>query len=434
MNTGQLTLFTSEPVNTFLESTSITNSSTLPIGWRKAKLGEVCEKIVGGGTPSTKKADYWDGDIDWVTSADIYGIKDIRPRKKISEQAVKNSTTNLLPPGGIIVVTRVGLGKLAVAPHALCFSQDSQGLVLNKDLITTEYALWCLSEAVQIFKYENRGTTISGVTKQQLVNLNIALPPLLEQHRVVAKIEELFSEIDAGVIEIETALKRLKTFRQAVFHHFLNNDEWERVKLCEVVDNIQIGPFGTQLHQHDYVTGGIPLVNPTHIKKGKIVPDDDLTVSEEKYVELSNYYLRPGDTIMGRRGEMARCALVTTKESGWLCGTGSLFVRPNLSLIEPQFLAMLLGSSATKNYLEQAASGSTMSNLNLKILNNTPILFPDLETQTRVVLEIEARLSEADVLEQTLRTELQRAGRLRQSVLKQAFAGDPTFRRLIPDR
>ena len=84
---------------------------------------------------------------------------------------------------------------------------------------------------------------------------------------------------------------------------------------------------------------------------------------------------------------------------------------------------MLLGSSATKNYLENAASGSTMSNLNLKILNNTPILFPALDTQIQIVQEIEARLSEADALEKTLRTELLRAERLRQSVLKQAFSG-----------
>ena len=76
------------------------------------------------------------------------------------------------------------------------------------------------------------------------------------------------------------------------------------------------------MHRHEYISNGIPLINPTHIQGGEIIPAMDLTISKEKFNELPNYHLRKGDVIMGRRGEMARCALVGEKEDGWLCGTG----------------------------------------------------------------------------------------------------------------
>jgi type I restriction enzyme, S subunit len=95
----------------------------LPDGWVLTSVGEIYD-IVGGGTPSTSIEEYWKGDIAWVTSADIYGLKDIRPRKRITKSAIENSATNLVPEGSLIVVTRVGLGKVALTKIPLCFSQD----------------------------------------------------------------------------------------------------------------------------------------------------------------------------------------------------------------------------------------------------------------------------------------------------------------------
>jgi type I restriction enzyme, S subunit len=187
----------------------------LPRGWLWSDL-RVLYDIVGGGTPSTAVTEYWQGKIPWITSADIHGPRDVRPRKAISKKAIADSTTNLVPPGSLIVVTRVGLGKIAIAEHPLCFSQDSQGLVGINDLLDPKYALHYLSMAVQIFQYENRGTTISGVTKKQLEDLQFPLAPTKEQVRVVEKIEELLTKLDAGVEELRKAQKQLKRYRRAI--------------------------------------------------------------------------------------------------------------------------------------------------------------------------------------------------------------------------
>lgn len=202
------TLIAAEPDATY--------TTNLPEGWKWVKVEDICDKIIGGGTPSTKVPDFWSGDIAWITSADIYGTKEIRPRKKITKQAIQSSATNLLPKGNIIVVTRVGLGKLATNDFDLCFSQDSQGLVLNKEIVDKEYTLWYLSNAVQIFKVQNRGTTINGVTKKQLAELAFVLPPIDIQRLIASEIEKRFAEADNMEKTIDESLAKAEALKQSI--------------------------------------------------------------------------------------------------------------------------------------------------------------------------------------------------------------------------
>ena len=187
----------------------------LPSGWAEVTVETICD-VIGGGTPSTKNKEYWVGSIPWISSADIHATNDIRPRRYISQQAIEGSATSLVPAGSIVVVTRVGLGKVGLVEEPLCFSQDSQGLVFNSNEIHNSYLTYYLSDAVQRFRYEGRGTTISGVTKRQLRELPVLLPPLPEQRRIVAEIEKQFTRLDASVDGLKRAQANLKRYRTSV--------------------------------------------------------------------------------------------------------------------------------------------------------------------------------------------------------------------------
>ena len=203
----------------------------LPKGWVWTSVGEIYG-IVGGGTPSTSVDEYWEGDIAWITSADIHGLKDIRPRKGITRAAIENSTTNLVPEGSLIVATRVGLGKVALTKMPLCFSQDSQALVNHGSSIYPDYSLYYLAQTVQIFKYRNRGTTIGGITKKQLSKLPFALPPTAEQQRIVGAIEQQISCINAGVMQLRQTQKKLKQYRASILKAAVEGEltsKWRRV-------------------------------------------------------------------------------------------------------------------------------------------------------------------------------------------------------------
>jgi len=258
---------------------------------------------------------------------------------------------------------------------------------------------------------------------QFLVKEEIPLPPLPEQHRIVSKLEELFTELDKGIEQLQTAQQQLKVYRQAVLKWAFEADTHKEYLLKDVSVKIQIGPFGTQLHKEDYIECGIPLINPMHIENGKIVTDNSYTISKEKRDSLPNYILQEGDILLGRRGEMGRCALIGDKENGWFCGTGSLFVRPQKEIVNSTYLYYFLSSDITNIYLQENAGGTTMANLNLKIVGNVPIRLPNIFEQIQVVHEIESRHSVCDKIEETIADSLQQAEALRLSILKKAFEG-----------
>ena len=157
----------------------------------------------------------------------------------------------------------------------------------------------------------------------------------------------------------------------------LNPYEWAKPELSDLAD-LKIGPFGSLLHKEDYIEGGHPLVNPSHIVDGRITIDPKLTVSDEKYEELSAYQLKVGDVVMGRRGEMGRCAVV--EEEGLLCGTGSLLIRPK-GKVTADYIQKIISYPTFKKTIEDMAVGQTMPNLNVPIVSGFRIISPPIEVQ-----------------------------------------------------
>ena len=165
-------------------------------------------------------------------------------------------------------------------------------------------------------------------------------------------------------------------------------DSWKWVRFNQLMSFISTGPFGSMLHKSDYVPDGIPLVNPANIINGSIVPSSKMMVDGATVKRLESYALRTGMIVMGRRGEMGRCAVITEKENGWLCGTGSFFMQP-FSSVDVQFIHLFFSTPYARNYLGGESVGTTMSNLNHSILMRMPVPFPPLAEQCRIVARLE---------------------------------------------
>lgn len=267
------------------------------------------------------------------------------------------------------------------------------------------------------------GTAQPQITRQNLKEFRIALCTEEEQAYIVSRIEELFSSLDNAVEILNKTEKQLEVYRQAVLKEaFKHNESTEIVELQSIVDDIRIGPFGTMLHKSDYIDGGVPVINPQHIKSQEIHPSTRVSISERKADELSSYKLRINDVIMGRRGEMGRTAAVTTIEDGWICGTGSIIVRlkPEYDAV---FYSQLLSSPDTVHYLEEKSAGTTMNNLNEDIVKHIPIPNITTKEQKKIREALDAKTSVCDNIEQTVNTALNEAEAMRQSILKEAFEG-----------
>lgn len=294
---------------------------------------------------------------------------------------------------------------------------------ITADGMTQNYLYYFLQGKYALLNTKKKGTGTPHLNPDLLKKQMLVVPSIPEQERIVTRIEELFSELDKAEETLQTTKQQLAVYRQAVLKEaFSANAQADTVELHEIVDDIKIGPFGTMLHKSDYVLDGIPVINPQHIKNNAVLPSKNNAISVEKAQELSSYQLKENDIIIGRRGEMGRTAAITQKEAGWICGTGSMVFRlkPEFDAV---FYAKILSSPNVVHYLEDNATGTTMKNLNEKIVRHIPVpLIPKVKQQ-QINSDMEMRMSICESIEQTVDTTLAQADAMRQSILKQAFEG-----------
>lgn len=201
-------------------------------GWPMVRFGEVAD-FVSGGTPNRKIKNFYTGEIPWISGADISDSGDIEIRRKITEEAVNKSATNIVPAGTLLLVTRTSVGKVATAPIDLAFSQDITGIFPKKGKIIPEY-LEHFIRAIGSLELERkaRGVTIKGVSRSDVTTLLIPLPPLEEQKRIAEILQKSAESIKQIVYEIE-ALEKLSL---SVVDHFIRDEVPDKQLLNELVD------------------------------------------------------------------------------------------------------------------------------------------------------------------------------------------------------
>lgn len=432
-------------------------------------------KVVGGGTPQTSNAEFWSGSIPWATSADLGEDLRIRPRKHISEAAVKASAVNVVPEGSVIVATRVGLGKVAIASRPIAFSQDCQGLIPDGHTVLPKFAALQLQIKVQEFRHISRGTTISGVTKKQLLDVSFDLPPVAEQEAVVQVLEAQFSRADAGILALKRTQKNLARYRASVLkaacegrlvpteaelaqkegREFESGEQllarileerrrsWvgkgkykepvapEMLELSEPpagwawASLDQMCPlFVDSAHRTPkYGPLGNPAVGPRDVVGGRLNLGGARLVNEQEFaVQSARHIPEAGDIVYSRELSLGWGALVP--EDANLClSQGMCLFRPHKHVNVRLLLALLNGEFGRKQ-AQSRSSGSAHPHINLGQIRRFLFPVPPIAEQQRIVEEIERRLSLIDALEATIIDCLSRGACLRLSILRQAFFTD----------
>ena len=274
------------------------------------------------------------------------------------------------------------LNKVVLPDRAGYATSEMLPLRPNEQVITREYLTYFL-RSPHFVKYINGKTSGAKMPRANIADLKaveIECPSIMEQNRITTQFDLITRVIEKRQKELSTFDNLIKARFVELFGDPVSNPKgWEKKALSEEAE-IKIGPFGSLLHKEDYITGGHALVNPSHIVDGKIAPDDKLTISDEKYDELSAYHLRTGDVVMGRRGEMGRCAVV--EQPGLLCGTGSLLIRTNGDL-SADYIQKIISFPSFNRTIEEMAVGQTMPNLNVPIVSAFQIIKPPKSVQNQ---------------------------------------------------
>ena len=414
----------------------------VPESWKWVKVGNV-GSWSSGATPSRTNPAYYGGSIPWLKTGDLNDGFIQEVPEYITDLALEKTSLRLNPIGSVLMAMygattgKLGILEIPVTTNQACCACIPYAGMNNK------YLFYYLMSMRQSYIGMAEGGAQPNISKEKIVNSLIPLPPAGEQRRIVAKIEELLPYVDRyaaayekleqfnakfsedmkksilqyaiqgklveqrpeeGTAEelyqqIQTEKKRLtkegKIKKEKPLPEIAEDEipfdipeSWKWVRFSEIMSTMSTGPFGSMLHKTDYIEKGIPLVNPANMVNGKIVPSDKMMISEATRRRLSSYILHAGMIVLGRRGEMGRCAVVTEKEDGWLCGTGSFFMEPSMSLYV-YYVVSLFSSPYVKFYLGGESVGTTMSNLNHTILSKMPIPLPPLAEQRRIVAKLD---------------------------------------------
>lgn len=395
----------------------------LPKGWVLCQLQDI-GKAVTGNTPSRKNSDFFGGNIPWIKPGDLKDKFITEHEESLTESGA--NVARVLPPYSVMISCIGNLGKIGIIDKEATTNQQINSVVFNQKIVKPYYGFYYALTLKKWLIENSSATTVSIINKGRFEKAPIPLPPLAEQNRMVEKLDALFGHLEQVKTKLDKVPTLLKNFRQAVLNQAVTGKLTESNSVKNLGDfniNIQTGPFGSALHKHEYIENGIPVINPSHIFDGIIVPNNQVTISDTKYEKLKRWKLEEGDVIVGRRGEMGRAAVYLDNDELMICGTGSLILKKS-SEINSLFLMFHLRSPFVVDFLERNSVGSTMVNLNQKIIKSIP--FPDIsiEEQIKRIEKIESLFAKADKIEQRYHSLKAKTDTLPQAILAKAFKGE----------
>ncbi len=408
---------------------------------------------------STSK--YYGGNIPWVKSGELKHNIIIDTEEKITEEAIKNSSTKIFPKGTLLIALYgATIGKLAFLGVAAATNQAVCGIYENEN-INSKFLFNYLFFKRQCLVQESIGGAQPNISQSILKNLQIPLPPLTEQHRIVAKIEELLSSLDKGIESLKTAQQQLKVYRQAVLKWAFEGkltkstlrqaqgtvmpvaaatepveaieatdkkdelpDGWKRVILKELVDKISDGPFGSNLKTSDYVGNGVRVIRLENIGYMEFRNEFQSFVTKDKYETIKKHTVSKGDIIFSSFvSENIRAAILPDHIDKAINKADCFLVRPSEDKISKKYLLYYFSTREMYHQLVGGIHGATRPRINTTQLKSCQIPLAPLPEQQRIVAEIESRLSVCDKIEESIEQSLKQSEALRQSILKKAFEG-----------
>lgn len=394
--------------------------------WLIKKLGEVCE-IVGGGTPSTSILNYWGSDFCWITPKDLGQLKNIeisQTFKKISKLGLKNSSAKLLPSGSVILSSRAPIGYVAINSIEMATNQGCRSFVCGGK-INNRYLYYFLKNSTKLLYSFAGGSTFAEISGSKLKEIEIPLPPLAIQKKVVKKIEELFKKIDEAKRMREEAQKDSAALIPAVLHKIFEEGKkkgWEVKNLGDLFDITS----SKRVFKSEWKNSGIPFYRAREIvclAKNKAFRSP-IFISEEMYEKYKSKYGAPqeDDILATGVGTLGICYRVKSGDRFYF-KDGNIIWLKKISNIESKFIEYFFKSAMLKDQIEQNAGGATVRTFTIKTAKAVSIPLPPLSEQKKIVAYLDSLSEKVKELQKAQAETAADFGALRQSILHAAFEG-----------
>lgn len=393
------------------------------MSYKKVKISDI-GKIVSGATPKTKDVDNYGGSIAWITPADLSGYTSkyiSHGSRNITQKGYDSCSTHLMPRGTVLFSSRAPIGYVAIAENPICTNQGFKSIVPNDD-IDSEFLYYQLQYLRKKIQEKGSGTTFKEISGKVLGETDIVVPSLEEQSRIVARIEELFSELDKAVDTLKTTKEQLEVYRQAVLKEIFDSVSTTSVHIKDVCLDIKVG-IVIKPTQYYVSENGVPAFRNANVRRGYINDTDWVMISKEGHQQNCRSEVHTNDVLISRSGANLGMASVVPARYNGYNAIDVVIAVPDISKVSPEFLAQYTNSPMGRAIVKKNERGAAQGHLNVSAYANLPIGVPDLQEQEKLVKQISDRLSVCDSIEKTVDTALAQADAMRQSILKQAFEG-----------
>jgi type I restriction enzyme S subunit len=364
--------------------------------WEQRKISELAEKTYGGGTPTTSNEAFWNGNIPWIQSSDIVDGKlmGVEPRKYITQTGLNNSATQLVPKDSIAIITRVGVGKLAYMPFSYSTSQDFLSLSkLNTEPFFTVYACY---KKLQSELNTVQGTSIKGITKDELLAKTISVPVYSEQKQIGS----FFTQLDTLITLHQRKYEKLVNIKKSMLNKmFPQNgasvpeirfkdftDPWEQRKLGEIA--VEKLSNGVMNHPASNATG-VRHINVINMYTPDKIHLEDLTFSSYDGDVIQKCNVEIGDIFLTRsslKPEGIAEANVLLDDGRFIYDDHLIRLKINKNEYVPLFVKINLGVPFIKVQFISKSKTTAFTTIGQDDISECVGLFPEKEEQQKIAI------------------------------------------------
>lgn len=387
------------------------------LSWQKVPLGNICD-IVAGGTPSRKNSKYFGGEIPWVKISDMLQGTITFTDETITKEGLENSAAKILPAGTLLISIFATIGRTAILGLDAATNQAIVGVLPKKDIkINQKFLRYSLDNSILELTKEARGVAQININGKILKSLEIPLPPLPEQERIV----RLLDEAEALRTQRAQANERMEDFVPALFDEmFGDSNKTKHNRNILPLQNVALKiTDGTHLPPK-FTQKGIPFLFVSNMVNGYIDFNTKKYISEEDFELLAKRVKPvPGDILYSTVGSYGVATLVETdKKFQFQRHIG--YIKPNPKMLISEFLCTQLNTPFVKQQVDQRVRGVAQKTLNLAELNKVNVIVPPLALQQ----EFAERVKEAREIQSAQGRSTERVEALYQSMLDRAFKGE----------
>ena len=390
-------------------------------GWESASIGDICN-VVNGGTPKTGLKECWGGPHRWITPAEM-GKRTTpyieQTDRTITDQGLQNSSARLLPPYSVILSSRAPIGHLVINTEPMATNQGCKGLV-PRSRIDHKFLYYYLGSIVDLLNELGTGTTFKEISGGKLKEVQVPVPTIAEQRRIVAILDEAFEGIATAKVNAEKNLRNARSVFKYFLYSMLEDSAWKRTTLGELCNGVDYGSSAKSKME-----GRIPVLRMGNIQDGRLHWDD--LVYTDDGDEVEKYLLKDNDVLFNRTNspDLVGKTAVYKGEMPAIFAGYLIRINRKRELLDADFLCYFLNSQAAIDYGKTVVISSVnQANINGTKLKSYPIPAPSLLEQMVIVAKLDELSEATQRLGDLYERKLAALEALKKSLLHQAFRGE----------